>query len=177
MIPPKRIDEVRNKLRKMILETNRGIVQDISEEDKWGFAVRHGNYIVLIIHIKNELRMHVIFSVPFAPEIVADIAKYRADPVKRAEFDFGLKSAISSPFTAYRINYDENKNIVGYDIFKTIFPFHEGFSIKDLNDAIQAVVSVGSLGIAFLEAILGPEKIKQEIAEAITKPPPDEMYG
>lgn len=160
----------------MISETNREILQEIQEEDKWGFLVKHGNYVVLLIHIRKEARMGVVFSVPFAQEIITDISKYRSDPIKRAEFDFGLKSAISSPITAYRINYDENKNIVGYDIIKTIFPFHEDFSIKDLDEAIQAVVSVGILGIAFLEAVLGPEKIKQEVAESMQKPPPDGMF-
>ena len=66
---------------------------------------------------------------------------------------------------------------MGFMISKNIFPFHDGFSIVDLDEAIQNIVSAGVLGLTFLQGILGVKRIDQEISEAIRTTPSDAMYG
>jgi len=167
---------IKEKLKKWLLDTGREILKEVELDDRWGFVVKHGNFVIQLVHPKHLRFMLVGFIVQFPPEVIAEIEEFCKDGKKKIELEFGLKSAISSPLTAYRILYNEKRIIVGFEISKKIFPFHEGFSIKDLDEAIQAVVSVGVLGLSYLEVVFGAKKIEQEISESIVKPPPDSMY-
>ena len=86
-------------------------------------------------------------------------------------------SALNSPITVFKIEFDEKGNPKRYQIAKRIFPFHEGFTIKELDGVIQAVVSNRCLGSDFLSSILGVEIIESQIREELRKPPPETMYG
>lgn len=64
--------------------------------------------------------------------------------------------------TGYLI-YTNDTGFTGYDIFAKIFPFESGFSISQMDDAIQKVVSVGILGTAYLKSLLPDQNIVQKI--------------
>ena len=170
-------EEVREKLKEYVHQTGREIIEEKDEEDKWLLAIKHGNFVVYLVHPKNQMRGIVLFAVKFPSEILSKIEKLRKDPRKRLQFDFGLRSALNSPITAFKIEFDEKGNPERYQITKSIFPFHEGFTIKELDEAIQAVVSIGVLGLDFLSSILGIEMIESQIREELRKPPPETMYG
>ncbi len=105
-------------------------------------------------------------------EFLEDISK---DKSKSGKFAFGLRSAINSPTSAYRFHF-KNETFKGFEIIKRIFPFHEGFSIKDLDDAIQEVVSAGVMGQSFLLVFIGEKELEQRIIEETKTEPPDGMY-
>jgi len=170
-------EEIREKLKEYIRQTGREIIEEKDEEDKWFLAIKHGNFVVNLIHPKNQRRLVVVFAVEFPSEVLSKIEKLRRDPRKRLQFDFGLRSALNSPTTAFRIEFDKKGNPKRYLITKNIFPFHEGFTIKELDEAIQAVVSIGLLGLDYLSSLLGFEMIESQISEELTKPPPETMYG
>ncbi len=176
MIPQKEIDEVRNKLKRLLQDIGKKIIGEIKEENVWGFLVQHGGFSVALVAPKNIKIMLVQFNVRFSEDVIRSISKIREDSRRRTEFDFGFKSSIISPMTGYKLILDDNEQITGFEIIKVVHPYHESFSVKDLEEAIQAVVSVGTLGLAFLESILGQYSFEQEIADIFTKPEPDGMY-
>jgi hypothetical protein len=134
----------------MIRETDREVLREIDEPDRWGLVIRHGNYLVELIHVKRPSFMVVGFPIQFTDDVVSHVRRICADPRRRIEFEFGVFSAASSPLTAFRLQRDREGLITGISISKKIFPLHEPFSISDLDEAIQAVVSVGALVINFL---------------------------
>ncbi len=57
---------------------------------------------------------------------------------------------------------------------KSIYAFHEGFSIRDLDEAIQAVVSIGAVGITFLKSEMGQMALDHTPPRPVSEPGP--MY-
>jgi len=53
-------------------------------------------------------------------------------------------------------------------------PFHPGFTIKDLDSALQNVVGVGDVGIAFLQSVMGEVSVNHTPPRPATGPGP--MY-
>jgi hypothetical protein len=169
------INRVKGELRRKIIESGREILQEVELKDKWGFTVRHGNFTLQLVHRKDEARMMVIFVIQFPDDVISQIRDVCSDPMRRTEFEFGLKSAITSPLTLYRLHLQEGY-VTGYEVQRAIFPFHTEFTIKDLDEAITSVISTGVLGLSYLEAILGVRRIELETTEPIRRPPPDSMY-
>lgn len=176
MIPRKKIDSVRNMLRKMLIDLDKEILDEFEDEDQWGFVIKHGNYAVLIIHPKKVKFMVVVFPLRIEDErILGTLKTVTEDHSKSGKFYFSLKSAISTPVTGYRFHKTERGEFAGFSIERRIFPFHENFTIKDLEEAIQSVVSAGVMGQTFLSIIIGEKELEQKIEERKTEPP-DEMY-
>jgi uncharacterized sodium:solute symporter family permease YidK len=65
---------------------------------------------------------------------------------------------------------------MGYDILKRIFPFEDDFTISELDDACQIVVSIGVLGIDYLKILTGGLKMEQKIADALPQTSHEGMY-
>ncbi len=178
MTSSENIGEIRNQIKEMIVDTDREILREIENEEYWILTIKHGSYIVNLIHPKRSKYMVVEFPFRIEDEkVLAIIKNILQDPMKGGQFFFSLKSAISSPTTAYRLHHSQDGNFIGFSILKRIFPFHENFTIKDLDESIQAVVSIGVLGLTFLSIIIGVKELEQRIIEETQKPPPDGMYG
>ncbi len=45
----------------------------------------------------------------------------------------------------------ERGRVIGYTVSKNIYPYHPEFTLRTLDIALQAVVSTGAIGIAFLK--------------------------
>lgn len=128
----------------MIADTDREILREFENEDHWILTIKHGTYIVNLIHPKKSKYMLVEFPFRIEDEkVLAIINEILQDPIKNGKFYFSLKSAISSPTTAYRFHYAQDNVFAGFSILKKIFPFHDNFTIKDLDESIQTVVSAG----------------------------------
>ncbi|MDD1664596.1 MAG: hypothetical protein LUQ32_04520, partial [Methanomicrobiales archaeon] len=70
------------------------------------------------------------------------------------KFIYDLFGAFSSPLTGFSRIF-EGEKVVGFTVSKYIYPLHPGFSIRDLDEALQAVVSAGAIGIMFLKSVIG----------------------
>ena len=171
------VTNIRKELIRNIKETGREITEETEEEDEWGLVIKHGSYIIQLVHPKNLKFMRISFLLEFPDEVITSIKTITEDPKKGVAFEIGLSSAINSPPTGYRLYKTDDNLIMGFMISKNIFPFHDGFSIVDLDEAIQNIVSAGILGLTFLQGILGVKRIDQEISEAIRTTPSDAMYG
>lgn len=171
------ITDIRRELIGNIKETGREVKNEIEDNDKWGLIIKHGTYIIQLVHPKDLKFMVITFHLQFPDEVIKSLKAIIVDPQKGVEFEFGLTSAINSPSTGYKLHKNEDNIITGFVISKNIFPFHDGFTIADLDEAIQNIVSAGVLGLTFLQGILGVKKIEQEISEAIRTTPHEAMYG
>ncbi|HNJ81218.1 MAG TPA: hypothetical protein PLK38_06615, partial [Methanoregulaceae archaeon] len=67
-----------------------------------------------------------------------------------AQFIYELTRAFSSPLTAFS-RIIERGRVIGYTVSKNIYPYHPEFTLRTLDIALQAVVSTGAIGIAFLK--------------------------
>jgi len=170
------INRVKAKLKEFIREIGGELLEEKDLEDRWGFVMKYGNYVVQIVHPKHLRFMVCVFSARFSPEVINDVKELCKDPMKKVEFEFGLVSALTSPVTAYRHHFDDEGYVVGFEVIRKIFPFDESFTIRDFDEAIQSVVSIGVLGLRYLQAVIGARKIEQSISEWIGKPPPESMY-
>lgn len=171
---PKAVDDAKRKLKSMLNVLKKPITKEVSDKKYWFFVVRHGQYFVLIGQNIDDEFMTVVFRLDFDKEALERLSKIKADKSLWLKFFWGLKSVISSPLTAYRTNADGDKNLVGFNIETNIFPFHDGFTLKELNSAIQAVVSVGVAGLDFVSANLGALEIQQQLSDVPA--PPEGMY-
>ena len=108
------------------------------------------------------------------PSIGKTIIKdFQKNDVEWRKFLFSFKTQVTSPLTENFFNTDKEDNLTGYIIQTNIFPFHEGFSIEKLYNAIRSVVSVGFKGIVFLISMFG----KEVKVETTPEPPPHTVYG
>jgi hypothetical protein len=88
-------------------------------------------------------------------------------------FIFDLTRTFTSPHTGFS-RVIETGNVIGFTVMKNMCPFHPGFSIRDLDEALQSVVSVGDIGIAFLKAVMGQIDVSHTSPRPASEPGP--MY-
>lgn len=158
----------------MLNQLNYEIVKEINDKEGnfIGLIIKFGAHQVLIIHRPNMEFMSVGYRLDFDKNSIKKI-KEMQDTADWPNFMFTFKSTVSSPVTGNFFSTDKDDTLTGYAIEKLIFPFHEGFSIDKLYDAIQAVVSVGFKGAIFLSTVFG----KEVKIETTPEPPPHAMYG
>jgi hypothetical protein len=89
------------------------------------------------------------------------------------QFIFRLTQVLTSPQTSF-VRVIESGRVIGFTIMKSIYPFHQEFSIRDLDQAIQAVVSVAAIGIAFLKSEMGQMVLDHTPPRPVSEPGP--MY-
>ncbi len=172
----KAIDDAKRNLKSMLHALKKPITKEVNDKKYWFFVVKHGQFFVLVGQNIDDEFMNVVFRLDFDKEALERLSKIKADKSLWLKFFWSLKSVISSPLTAYRINVDNDKNLTGFNIETTIFPFHDGFTMKELNGAIQAVVSVGGTGLDFISANLGALEIQQKLSDIPAPPAPEGMY-
>ncbi len=143
---------VREELRQYLQEIDVKIVREFDEGEFNGFWVRFGDFPILLENQKGKSYYIVAFQItlPEGPETAALNANYSR---KDAAFIYDLTRAFTSPLTGFS-RIIEGGNVIGFTISRYVYPFYYDFSVKDLDRAIQAVVSQGSIGIAFLKTVL-----------------------
>jgi hypothetical protein len=151
-MPPSRkeIDDLHRKIVGLVRETNRAILGEdiIKEQDLWRLDIGHGPYRVNIYHPFNQRWMDIILSLKFDlnPTQRDVLASIYSNPSERFKFDHRLRSNLTSPYTFYSINYDKTPdkpdipNVI--TVGSKLFPFDNSFSVHQLQNAIQSVVSI-----------------------------------
>jgi hypothetical protein len=168
------VDEVKAELAAFLADLDVEELESYDEEDSWGFTMRFGSYPILIDNEKGVSYCVVVFQVTLPPgEPVAKLNElYARNDFK---FQYQLFSAFSSPVTGFSRIYDGEK-VAGFTVSKYIYPFHPGFSIRNLDAALQAVVSSGATGIMFLKSLLGEWEEEEKAARELAKAEPGPMY-
>lgn len=173
--PAKRtIDEAKADLKALLADLDLEEVKEFDEKDFWGFWVNFGSYPVLIENQRGMAFCVVAFQITLPPgEPAAKLNELYAK--NDFKFIFELFSAFSSPVTGFSRIF-EGEKIVGFTVSKYIYPFHPGFSIRDLDEALQAVISSGAMGVMFLKSLLGEWEEEERTAKELGKSEPGPMY-
>ncbi|MDI9632954.1 MAG: hypothetical protein QFX32_02730 [Methanolinea sp.] len=151
-VPKKTDTQVRDELRQYLQEIDVSIIREFEEGDFNGFWVRFGDFPILLENQKGKSYYIVAFQITL-PES-RDIETLNSYYDKRdAAFIYELTKAFTSPLTGFS-RILEGGRVIGFTISRYIYPYYHDFSVKDLDRAIQAVVSQGAIGIAFLKTVL-----------------------
>jgi hypothetical protein len=171
----KQIDECWRNIKKMLKELNYEILQDLNDKDGnfIGLLIKYGAHQVQIIHRPNLNVVSVAFRIDFDEDAISKIKGFQKNDIEWRKFLFSFKTQVTSPMTENFFNTDSEDNLTGFIIQTNIFPFHKGFSIEKLYNAIRSVVSVGFKGIVFLISMFG----KEVKVETTPEPPPHTVYG
>ena len=153
-LPPlKPDDQVKSELKNYLQEMDLDITKEFDTDDICGFWIKFGDFPILIENQKPMKYCVVAFQITFSDEtIVRALNDYYEKQDHR--FIFRLTQVLTSTQTNF-VRVVESGRVIGFTIMKSIYPFHEGFSVRDLDYAIQAVASVGDVGIAFLKSEMG----------------------
>jgi len=151
------------KIRNFLIDLGEETVLEKEEENFWKLDIRHGSTLVTIYHDKRRKYMSVVYPNSIADRDILNVINNSFnDKNGGADRRFAFYSAVSSPLTGYLMYTNEN-GFTGYDIFSKIFPFEPGFSLPQMDDAIQRVVSVGILGTAYLKSLLPDSNVVHKI--------------
>jgi hypothetical protein len=151
-VPVKTPEQVKGELKQYLEDIDVEVVKEFDEEEFWGFWVKFGDFPIMVENKKGTRYCAVAFQITLPDgSQVQKLNEYYAR--KNVHFVYDLTCAFTSPITGFS-RIIENGQIIGFTISRYIYPFYDDFSVKDLDRAIQAVVSVGSVGIAFLNMAL-----------------------
>ncbi len=175
MLSRQQIDTARRNIRTLLSALEHPIERELNENNKWGLVVNHGVHKALIYHQGNKEFIVVQFRIDFDADAIERFSQIKANQTDWLKFLYGLKSVISSPITGYATFFNESQNLTAFSVNKNIFPFRDGFNLKELDEAIQAVISVGVNGINFISGVVGARTIQQEVSEVPA--PPEGMYS
>jgi hypothetical protein len=146
----------------MVPATGREIIKQgyDSKNLLWFLEVKHGEFIVHIVHPIKEIFCFIRLDTRYSLEeseltILEEICK---DPKKQYIFRHGLIASLASPITSFRVHYTKTSNgieiPIGFFTEAKLFPLEANFSVDKLDKAIQSVVSAGNLGRAFFASTL-----------------------
>jgi len=149
----KSLEQVQAELKGFLREMDLEITKEFDNEDICGFWTKSGDF-PLLVENRKPLHFYVIaFQITFSDEtIIGNLNNYYE--TQDNPFIFRLTQVLTSPQTSF-VRVVESGRVIGFTIMKSIYPFHEEFWIQHLDQAVQAVVSVGSVGIAFLKSEMG----------------------
>lgn len=165
-------EEVRENLKNHLQDMDLEITKEFDSDDMSGFWIKSGDFPLLMENRKPSKYYVVAFQITFSDEgIIKAINDYydRQDH----QFIFRLTRALTSPQTSF-VRVVESGRVIGFTVLKSIYPFHEGFTIGDLDRAVQAVVSIGAVGISFLKAGMGQMTLDHTPQRPASEPGP--MY-
>jgi hypothetical protein len=154
-LPPlKTLEQVKEVLKTSLQEMDLEITKEFDTGDICGYWIKYGDFPILIENQKPLKYCVVAFQITFSDEtIIKALNEYYDKQDHR--FIFRLTQVLTSTQTSFT-RVVESGRVIGFTIMKSIYPFHEGFSVRDIDEAVQAVVSVGDVGIAFLKSEMGP---------------------
>jgi len=151
-------DQARKELEQFLKDIDVEIINRFDEGDFWGYWVKFGDFPILVENQRPKQYCVVAFQITLSegPPITHLNEYYaRGD----SKFIYELTKAFTSPLTGFS-RIVEGGRVVGFTISRYIYPFYSDFSIKDLDRAVQAVVSQGAIGISFLKMTLGELRVE-----------------
>jgi hypothetical protein len=152
-------EEVKGILKEFLTDLEIEIVQEIDRGYDWGFWVKFGNFPLLIQNQKNAFYTVIVLHISVTSEAAITRLNeiYDTNDTTTA---FELTRAFSTPITGFSRIIERGK-VTGYAITKYVFPYHTGFTIEDFDSALQAVVSVGAVGVSYLKTIISEVDLDQ----------------
>jgi hypothetical protein len=172
LLPQKSYEQVKEDLKNYLKEMDLEITKEFDTDDSCGFWIKFGDLPLLVENRKPLKYCVVALQITLSDET---ILKTLNDYYGRQDhqFIFRLTQVLTSPQTSF-VRVIESGRVIGYTVMKSIYPFHDSFTIESLDDAVQAVVSVGSVGITFLKSEMG----QMVLDHTPQSPPaePDSMY-
>jgi hypothetical protein len=168
-------EETRLILKNYLTGMDVEIVNEIEDGENWGFWTKFGSFPVLIEHKADSHYCVVAFQITLPED--GGIAKLNSFYQNNdAIFLYELTRAFSSPLTGFTRIVD-NDRVIGYSISKYIYPFHPEFSMRSLDIALQAVISTGAVGAAFLRAMLKEGEVRHEMRNDLKEAQTGPMFG
>jgi hypothetical protein len=172
-LPPlKSYEQVKEDLKKYLLDMDLEITKDFDTDEICGFWTKFGDLPILIENRKPLKYCVVALQITFSDETIIKSLNDYYDKQDN-QFIFRLTQVFTSPQTSF-VRVVEGGRVIGFTIMKSIYAFHGGFSIHDLDEAIQAVVSIGAVGIAFLKSEMGQMVLDHTPPRPVSEPGP--MY-
>ena len=173
-LPPlKTGEQAREDLKTFLEEMGLEITREFDTGDTSGFWVKSGDFPLLVESRKPLYYYVVAFQITFSDEaIIRTLNDYYEKEDHR--FIFQLTQVLTSPLTSFT-RVVESGRVIGFTILKSIYPFHEGFTVRELDEAIQAVVSTGDVSIAFLKSAMG--QMALDHTPSRHEPEQGSMYG
>lgn len=172
-LPPlKSSEQVKENIKNYLQDMDLEITKEFDSDDICGFWTKFGDFPILIENRKPLKYCVVALQITFSDEIILKTLNAYYENQDN-QFIFRLTQVLTSPQTSF-VRVIESGRVIGFTIMKSIYPFHEGFSIRDLDQAIQAVVSVGAVGIAFLKSEMGQMVLDHTPPRPVSEPGP--MY-
>jgi hypothetical protein len=146
-------DDVKGIMKEYLGTVGVEIINEFDEHQTWGFWVKFGEFPILLENPKETRYVVVAFQITLSD---ASAVKTMNEFYERQDnqFIFELTRIFTSPHTGFT-RIIESGQVIGFTIMKNIYPYHAGFTIKDLDEALQSVVSIGDTGIAFLKTVMG----------------------
>jgi hypothetical protein len=166
--------ETRVLLKTYLKSMDVEVIQECEKENNWGYWIKFGNYPVLIDHRGGTHYCIVAFQTTLRDEHAIVHLNEFYDK-NDAQFIFELHRAFSSPLTAFSRIMEQGR-VIGYTVSKHIYPYHSEFNMRTLDIALQAVVSTGAIGIAFLKWMARVVEIKHERGEELTDSNPCRLF-
>ena len=162
------------KLRKYIEILHDAILNDnIDKAGNFALVIKRGSYIVSIRYSISTPYLEITFPFPSNEE---NTLKIFDELVKDPKVIFGLREALTSPISAFNLHYEEDE-FRGFSVMTRVFLTRQkNFSIKELDGAIKAVISAGSLGYVFIHYIIGDKEGEQKIMRDIFQSTPGDMF-
>jgi len=118
--------------------------------------------------------MSGVFPSRFTDEdLIRKIDTALNDIIDLVKFHYKPKKAISTPFSSFLIQTQDNF-FTGFDTIVKFYPFEPEFSLRELETAIGAVVNSGIVGVALIATILGETGLEQQVSGDMSSP--DAMY-
>ncbi|MDD1679020.1 MAG: hypothetical protein LUO93_07565 [Methanomicrobiales archaeon] len=165
------VKEVKELLKVFLSDLGIEIVQEVDRGTEWGFWIRFGSFPLIIQNPPNAsytiIALHLSVTSEQAVKRLNEI--YDTGDTHTV---FELTRAFSTPITGFSRIIARGR-VTGYAVTKYIFPYHAGFSIEDFDVALQAVVSVGALGVSYLKTLVS----EVDLEHCPITPPPSLLGG
>jgi hypothetical protein len=166
--------EILSRLKKHIEILHDVILNERTDKDgNFELVIQRGSYVVIIRYFISNPYIEVTF--PFPPNEDNTLQIFD-ELVKDPKVIFGLREVLTSPISAFNLHY-EDERFRGFSVMTRVFLTRQNnFSIKELDGAIKAVVSAGSLGYVFIHYTIGDKESEQKIIGAIFQSSPGDMF-
>ena len=160
--------DVKSELKSFIGDMDVALLKEYDEGDHWGFWVQAGNFPIMIDNEKGLQYCVVVLQITLTDKNALQSLNrhYRQQDAK---FIYELTRVLTSNRAVFS-RIMEGDQIVGYSIVTYLYPFHPGFSIRELDRAIRAVIAVGDVGAAFLKMAIGQTSFDHTPPAGSTEP-------
>jgi hypothetical protein len=160
--------DVKAEIRSCIGDMDIELLKEYDEGDHWGFWVQAGNFPIMIDNEKGLAYCLIVLQITLTDKnaIQSLNRHYRQQDAK---FIYELTRVLTSNRAVYS-RIMEGDQVVGYSIVTYLYPFHPGFSIRELDRAIRAVIAVGDVGAAFLKMAIGQTSFDHTPPAGSTEP-------